>query len=280
MDKISLSVLILGFPPSISWSPMGPKGALEFVVNHYPGAWDDFCERMKNDFNVSEKDYESLNALNVDNITDKYLNNKMEIFVNTYTPSHYRTLKGISDTRDYFKQYFKKLSVDVQIIFPMAGIPNNNQIVKQMADEFGVELINLGNSGVMDIKSFFPRIRGDYLWFVPGGSEIIELSVKFELPMLIHNMDNDPSIGMAHDGQYSVIFRVSALKKLASETGSIPTDTREIGIALERLGYHGQIKGGFPFCRYDDIFGGEPLFGGRPSPKTGKKSFFKKLFGR
>lgn len=89
--------------------------------------------------------------------------------------------------------------------------------------------------------------------------------------------ESNPSIAMYFDGSYSVIYRVSALKEIATRRGLISANLQENAKMLQEAGYLlcSDTDLESALCEIEQIYGGN-----YPFPRPQKTGWFRRLFGR
>ena len=238
-------------------------------------------EYARRELGASEHTCSLLRSINTTMITDPIIMSKVEGWANHRLPTHYRTLKSLSDLRKMLQEKLSEImSFDlVQILWPREKNPSGDTTAEKMASEMGAEIISL-NTGIrreMDLSHFLPRVKGRYLWVLPGGSCFMAPLVGMSLHRVLNHMEQNRQIALYSDGSYSFICRVSALTQTANRRGSLPPDLRELGKVLHEDGFSffGDSDPGSALCEIEQIYGGN-----YPFPRLAKTPWLRRIFGR
>lgn len=281
-NKITLTALVTGIPPFVHGPQLRDgETRLQFLVRQHPDEWNNLIECMKRDFDVSAHTCNLLRSLNTSAIDDPIVTSKIEQWANHRLPAHYRTLKSLSDLHESLKERpLDLMGIDlVQILWPREKNPSGDKSAERVASEMGAEVISLetGINREMDLAHFLPHVKGTYLWLMPGGSRFLAPMIAMSLRRILTYMESNPLVAVYFDGSYSLIYRVSALKEIASKTGIVPLNQQNITNMLREAGYSPCSDRGpeCALCEIEQIYGGNYPF---PRPAE-KRSWLRRLFG-
>ncbi|MCX5893305.1 MAG: hypothetical protein NTW80_10120 [Deltaproteobacteria bacterium] len=283
---ISLTVLVTGIPPFVHGPRLLPgETKLQFLVRHHRQEWQNFISRMKSEFGISESICRKLRSVETAGIDDPVIISQTEQWANHRLPGHGRTLTDLAEMHQALQnQLFNLISSFelTQILWPREKHPLGDTSAEKMAASMGAEVISLdtGIKREMNLAEFLPRAKGDFLWLVPGGSRIFHPIVILSLQRILCHLKANPSVAIYHDGSYSVIYQVAALKLIASKYTFIPANVQEVAYLLQREHYSfcGDSGSKNPLCEIEEIYGGNYPF---PKPaRAGIASWWRRVFKR
>ena len=285
-EKISLTALVTGIPPFVH-GPELRKGEdkIHFLVRHQPDQWNNMIEYLKNDLKVSEHNCSLLRSLQLDEIKDPVIESKIEGWANWRLPTHSRTLMSLNELRERIQEEENNPKfADMtpfrleQILWPREKNPFGDTSAEKWAADMGAEVIPLeaGRARELDLSVFLPRIKGTYLWILPGGSKFMRSLVMSSLRRVLLYMDGDPRTGMYFDGSYSFICRVSALRQAAGIDGTLPANFGYLAGALKEAGFlfSQDTDRDSQLCEIEKIYGGD-----YPFPRPDRSGWLRRLFG-
>jgi len=280
--RIPIAALVSGIP-SFVHGPELREGEtqLQFLVKHHSQEWKLLIEYARNELGAQEHTCSLLQSLRTADITDPIIMSRVEGWANYRLPTHYRTLQSLVELRKMLKEEpGDMMSFDlVQILWPREKNPGGDTSAEKMASEMGAEVIQLdtGAKRDMDLFLFLPRVRGRYLWVLPGGSRFMAPLVYMSFRRVLNHMEQNEQVALYSDGLYSFICRVSALVQTAKRRGTLPADLRELGRVLHEDGFSscGDSDPKSALCEIEEIYGGN-----YPFPRPVKTSWLGRLFGR
>ncbi len=258
------------------------ESRLQFLVRHHPQEWDNFVAYIRKELGVSTRICDQLRTLNTQNVDDPIVISQCEQWVNHRLPCHYRTLKSLSDLRELMRDTTLNWSGMelTQILCPRERNPTGDSSAERMFSEMGAEVMSLdaGSNREMDYAEILPRVKGRYLWLVPGGSRFMAPLVAMSLQRVFSQMESDSSMAVYFDGSYSLIYRVSALKEATAKAGSMRLNQENTTRILQQASYSccGDHDPDCALCEIEAIYGGNYPF---PRP-VGRQSWLRRLFDR
>jgi len=303
-ERVSLTALVTGMPLFVH-GPQLQKGEteLQFLVRHYQVEWENCITDLSEIRGVSEKVCAQLRALNLRDIDDPAARTKVVEWVNWRLPTVHRTLTSLCDLRDLqnyeeVKRKFKEVGgyslsrqdheerIDflgfelIQILWPQEKRPNSDKSrekVEKTATSMGIEVIPLETdiSKELNLAEVLPRVKGNLLWLVPGGSKVLWGAVEMGLKRVLDQFRDKPSMAAYFDGSYSLVYRVSALREIARKIGFISPNQQEVGSMLREAGYSlsGDRDPTMALCKIEQIYGGND-----PVPRHQKTGWFRRIF--
>jgi hypothetical protein len=129
-----------------------------------------------------------------------------------------------------------------------------------MARGMGVSLLPMpaGPSRELDMASLIPKVSGQFLWLVPGGTIVDSVLAAISLRRVIGYMAEDPNRSFYSDGSMCFIYRVEALRALLHSGHKLPANTGEMARVMQQAGYELAADSApeGALCRLEEIFGG------------------------
>src|SRR5262249_54761238 len=143
----------------------------------------------------------------------------VEEFMNMRLPTHWRTLRGLSDLRKYLGDASMQAMygcVISEIVWPREPHPSDIRGPEELARKMGITLMTppVGSSRELEMAWLLPKISGKFLWMVPGGTTVESTLTAMSLRRVIGHMEQNPKRAFYSDGSMSIIFRVDALRNV------------------------------------------------------------------
>ena len=286
--------MVGSFPSSLRQPQLLPgEKHVAFVIRHHSDEWKNFSNRMQLHSRLTATTRRRIESGDVPEDLDASLHDELHAFINLRLPYHWRTVKSLADLRQELTgpmaqvcDYGFQLT---QIITPYERAPSDNVQSQTQSDNFrsiealGAELalIETGLTRKLGLAQHLPRVKGELLWIIAGGTHFDAMHVILAMKRVISAFRSDPRLAFYSDDAYSFIYRTSALWELHEDGQDFGTDWSQAAHLLEAAGYR--------CSQAPDQFGSlselEPLYGGeepgsRIRPAARRRGLFARIFGR
>jgi hypothetical protein len=222
----------------------------------YPGEWREFVEELERNFTISVHDRNALEALFVSGIGDDRLYRAIEAWKDDHIPTFARTFEQIASLRTRLRDQGSTIDI-IQVLWPTETNASYPASVIRKAHSTKVDIVPVEpNSRQQCFADLLPRVRGEFLWSMPGGSRLQLSSVAASSERIFGQLARDLRLAMYFDGSYSAIWRTSALNTLAQVRGFIPADMRETAEELKKIGYKyvGDRAPESALCHFENVY--------------------------
>lgn len=285
MEKVknSITVLITGIPAFVHDPETKPnESPLQFLIRYHPGEWKNFIEYLSKELKVSETICNRMKSkfFKMGEITDPIVSSKILEWCTQRLPYHGRTFKCLSDLRKSCAKLppspLGNITID-DILWPKENDPDGDNSSEKIATEMGVKVLPMktGMNRELNMIDILPHIKSDFLWVVPGGSNVSPLAIM-SLPLILARFGENKKVSLYHDASYSFILRTLVLKDIVEKSGSLSLHMQAIALEFKRLGYLmiTESDSQSPLCEIENFFGGNS-----PYPRIKRKGIFQRLFG-
>jgi len=262
MSSVStISALVTGFPPRLRQpQPLPGETLVDLIIRNQPHRWRNFVERLENDLGLSKQMADKLRRGKVDlsDIANPRVEAEMENFVNLCLPTLGRTIEGLvslkHQTQDPFMQEHNGYTI-IEILCPRAVDPNVDKLFQERAVTNGVRVIY--TSRELDLKPLLSEIHGDFLWLVPGGTEVDYSLVVMLLERIMRFFHDTPLCAVYMDNADSCIVRTAPLHKIG-RTSNSSLNTKSIFRLLKEAGYSAAVDNdpSDNLCSLEEEYGG------------------------
>lgn len=259
--NVSISALITAVPPFIKKPALKfNENMFQFLARNFPDEWSVFLERIKELPTTSKETFELLKQIKTTELKDLDLKNKLEHWANHKTPTIGRTINCLNSLKTTLtKTPFCNSGINlIQILWPREKHPSGDTKWEEWAISRGVDVVSL-ETGInlnLNLKTFFNKIIGEYLWLVPGGARFTAPLIADSLERILKYLHSNPKVAVYQDPLSSIIYKTHALNDLLNKRNSIPADPKICGEHLKQIGYSlsGDRNKEFILCDFESIY--------------------------
>jgi len=290
MNPPTLTALVSGFPPGLRRpKPLPGENLGQLVIRNHPQQWQNCVERLKRSFHTPEEVCVRLRRGETGVALDPAAEREVERFMNLRLPAHGRTLQGLADIRQqmlgpaFIHLWRFELS---EILWLRLKGPSGDGQAESFAESLGVKCLAMEKPGPADMEAISDRVHGDYLWILPGGTQLPAL-IALALIRVLRGFEEKPKLAMYSDRCYSQVYRTAALRTLTAAGATLSAESRDNARMLQEAGFELSVEneGGYCLAELESLYGGknDPSGAMRPTkpdaaPKE-RKSWLQRLLG-
>src|SRR5664279_1257954 len=179
MEVRTLSAVLTGFPARLTQPrPLQGETIFQMVLRNHSRQWKNTVERLTSDYNLpqSTSDLLQRGRFRIEDLTDGRLQDAIEDFVNDRIPTHGRTMKSIAglrrQMRDPMAQEMAGFTI-VDVIVPREHNSHGDATDENEIKRMGGKVISYppGSLRTMNLADILPHTTGQFIWFIPGGTQ-------------------------------------------------------------------------------------------------------------